>query len=182
MKTCNKCQIEKNDSEFFKKKERWLEGSCKECKKKKILDRQKIDPEKHREKVRLRSEQRRKTEKWKQWRKDHQFRKRKEISEKAQIYYSNNEFIRNKAKEWRKKNRKRLNGCIENHNQKNPLKVACRRFLRTAIDKGIIVRYNACSCCLKKCKPEAHHKDYTKPLEVIWLCRSCHGKEHRKHK
>jgi hypothetical protein len=24
----------------------------------------------------------------------------------------------------------------------------------------------------------AHHKDYRKPLEVIWVCRSCHNKIH----
>ena len=26
---------------------------------------------------------------------------------------------------------------------------------------------------------EAHHEDYTKPLEVIWLCKTHHGELHR---
>ena len=34
----------------------------------------------------------------------------------------------------------------------------------------------------EKCGAEgahAHHDDYTKPLDVRWLCRTCHGIEHR---
>lgn len=29
-------------------------------------------------------------------------------------------------------------------------------------------------------KVQAHHRDYYKPLEVIWLCRPCHQREHAK--
>lgn len=35
-----------------------------------------------------------------------------------------------------------------------------------------------CSSCLDYCDTVAHHDDYTKPLEVSWLCRSCHLKLH----
>jgi hypothetical protein len=27
-------------------------------------------------------------------------------------------------------------------------------------------------------KTDGHHEDYSKPLEVIWLCRQCHHNEH----
>ena len=35
-----------------------------------------------------------------------------------------------------------------------------------------------CSHCGNK-KVEAHHEDYSKPLDVIWLCRSCHRMHHK---
>ena len=33
----------------------------------------------------------------------------------------------------------------------------------------------ACAC---GDKAEMHHEDYTRPLEVIWVCRKCHLKLH----
>lgn len=50
--------------------------------------------------------------------------------------------------------------------------------LRYAIETGKIVRPSECSCCGKKCIPQGHHFDYSKPLEVIWLCAGCHSAEH----
>lgn len=35
--------------------------------------------------------------------------------------------------------------------------------------------------CEKCGNPEAlaHHEDYAKPLEITWLCRSCHSRRHK---
>lgn len=38
------------------------------------------------------------------------------------------------------------------------------------------------SCHCGNVDVEAHHPDYSKPLEVIWLCRSCYVEIHRKAK
>lgn len=36
-----------------------------------------------------------------------------------------------------------------------------------------------CSVCGSVLNVQAHHPDYSKPLEVIWLCTPCHADEHR---
>ncbi|NIO76290.1 MAG: hypothetical protein GTN69_10510 [Armatimonadetes bacterium] len=50
-----------------------------------------------------------------------------------------------------------------------------------AIQSGDLVRPGLCSECNAECKPVAHHDSYDKPLNVRWLCRSCHGKHHAEH-
>lgn len=45
-----------------------------------------------------------------------------------------------------------------------------------AISSGKLVR-RPCEICGNP-KTDAHHDDYNKPLEVRWLCRSCHKKWH----
>jgi len=49
-----------------------------------------------------------------------------------------------------------------------------------ALKGGKIERPNMCSECLTTCKPEAHHPDYNKLLDVVWLCTKCHAKKHWK--
>lgn len=47
------------------------------------------------------------------------------------------------------------------------------RLLR-AEKKGLVIRPDYCSQCGVSCRPEAAHHDYDKPLDVRWLCTSCH--------
>lgn len=47
-----------------------------------------------------------------------------------------------------------------------------------AIRYGRLSRPDQCERCGKKCHPDGHHHDYSKPLDVEWLCRSCHMTHH----
>lgn len=58
---------------------------------------------------------------------------------------------------------------------KTPEKVRARRKLGKAVKAGKIQR-QPCPC--GNPKSHGHHEDYSKPLEVTWLCASCHGKLH----
>lgn len=70
---------------------------------------------------------------------------------------------------------------IESRNTYNSIKfveVAARQKVGKAVKNGELIRPESCSTCNKKCKPDAHHHDYSKPLDVVWLCRSCHLRVH----
>ena len=58
-----------------------------------------------------------------------------------------------------------------------------------AIERGKLVRPDNCEVCGKFYKfkdgrtaIQAHHPDYNKPLEVMWLCQKCHHDWHKKNK
>jgi len=53
-----------------------------------------------------------------------------------------------------------------------PGKYNARWALGNAVRDGKVVR-EPCLVC-KKAFVEGHHEDYSKPLEVMWLCKSCH--------
>ncbi len=47
-----------------------------------------------------------------------------------------------------------------------------------ALKSGALVRPAACERCPASSGIEAHHDDYSRPLDVMWLCPSCHSKRH----
>lgn len=57
-------------------------------------------------------------------------------------------------------------------------KVLARRALNGAVRRGKILRPSTCERCGQVRKVvTGHHPDYSKPLEVEWLCYECHGNE-----
>ena len=61
----------------------------------------------------------------------------------------------------------------------HPEKRRAKSVVRRALKKGIITRPGECSNCAMPCKPDGHHDDYSRPLKVRWLCRSCHTIHHQ---
>lgn len=47
-----------------------------------------------------------------------------------------------------------------------------------AIRDGKMARGAECFFCGGSARLQAHHPDYSRPLDVFWLCASCHGKLH----
>lgn len=57
---------------------------------------------------------------------------------------------------------------------KYPERHQARMILNNAVKTGRIIRPSICSRCSAETIVEAHHTDYTQPLNVVWLCRDCH--------
>ena len=60
-------------------------------------------------------------------------------------------------------------------------KTRARRELTRALAAGRLVRPDACQDCSARPSKalHGHHEDYSKALEVVWLCSRCHGVRHR---
>jgi hypothetical protein len=63
----------------------------------------------------------------------------------------------------------------EDHPEKRRAHEAVYKALRLSLGSpGFLRRPDHCECCETPCKPDGHHPDYSKPLDVEWLCRTCH--------
>ncbi len=97
-------------------------------------------------------------------------------------YEEQPEYYKNYAKNWRRKNKDRDNFLrrkrrrLGKERQKN---LAVTRS-QQAEKQGLIVRPLFCEECGLKKKLYRHHEDYSKPLEIDWLCKKCHLALHKK--
>lgn len=61
----------------------------------------------------------------------------------------------------------------------NIIKKGASQLVNNAVRDGRLTKPLRCSYCDALGRIEGHHEDYEKPLEVIWLCSSCHRQEHK---
>lgn len=102
-----------------------------------------------------------------------------DIKKTIQYYY-----CRSCNNKLRKKYQSTPNGklAIKKANEKSsakyPDKQKARGFVNYRIGRGELFKPGACSACGNNSRVEGHHMDYTKPLEVVWLCNGCHRNYH----
>lgn len=97
-------------------------------------------------------------------------------------YYKKQLHILEKRRQWyalnRKEIRERGNKRSKIHWRKwylkNKLKHNAREKLRYAVRRGKIIKPERCPVCKIKENLQGHHPDYSKPLDVEWLCGRCH--------
>lgn len=60
---------------------------------------------------------------------------------------------------------------------RNPEKKHATTVVNNALRDGRLIR-GKCESCGTGDRVEGHHDDYSKPLQVRWLCAPCHGSHH----
>ena len=78
--------------------------------------------------------------------------------------------------------RERCNAAKKRFIQSNPWKRKAHIIVGNFLRDGKLIRPPQCECCGSECKPQAHHCDYSKPTDVMWLCKSCHVEWHKHNK
>ena len=61
--------------------------------------------------------------------------------------------------------------------EKNPTRTNANKAVESALAAGVIKNPGVCYGCGCEAgdhRIEAHHHDYSKPLEIVWLCTPCH--------
>ena len=82
--------------------------------------------------------------------------------------------VRERSKKWREKNRERS----RTSNRLSAEQRYAHKKVENAIKRGALQR-RPCEWCGTTLRVEAHHEDYTKPLDVMWLCPVHHRQRHR---
>lgn len=92
-------------------------------------------------------------------------------------YWANPEWYRLLALQWQREN-------LDYARQQKRVSIeACRAQwkVKEAVRTGRLIRPTKCPRCgEQRLKIHAHHIDYTKPLDVEWMCSRCHGLTRRR--
>jgi hypothetical protein len=75
------------------------------------------------------------------------------------------------------KNRLKVNKYVRAYRKRFNGKARAHDRTKIAIEKGILIK-EPCEICGES-RVDAHHEDYSRPLEVRWLCKIHHGERHR---
>lgn len=99
---------------------------------------------------------------------------------KARAEYARTEQGRERNRRWARAHRDEVIAAQRAQRELEPEKHRAWEAVGRAVRTGRLARPDACERCgANEFTPHAHHRDYAKPLNVVWLCPSCHKAEHK---
>ena len=101
---------------------------------------------------------------------------RKGKAKKKKWYWENRDKILKDKKQFYQKYKEKCSLYGKKWREENPEKQKAQWMAANARKTGKLIPSEVCEVCEVKTRLEMHHYDYSKPLDVIWCCRSCHGK------
>ena len=101
-------------------------------------------------------------------------------AQRSAKYATNPELAKRRVANWRKTETGLAKKAMQNKRwvESNPEKKKAHHTLNNAIRDGKMERPNRCEECKEAKKVVGHHHDYSKPLDVKWLCAACHTNLH----
>lgn len=118
-----------------------------------------------------------KKQKQAEYRKRSYLKNRASILKKKRAKYWNPETRPKIVADKRRSRLKHIEAQRERVRNEDRFKKNARKYVYRAIKSGKMKRGPCCVCGAEK--TQAHHDDYSKPLEVRWLCGFHHGIEHQ---
>lgn len=95
-------------------------------------------------------------------------------------YERNRDERKERMAEWHRANPQASVESTRAWRKANPEKYRAQTALNNAVRDGRVAKPAECEGCGERAERiEGHHDDYSKPLEVRWLCTACHNDEHR---
>ena len=113
------------------------------------------------------------------WRKYSRNNRRKKRIYHRRYYEANKEQISDRIRLYQQSpaGKKAQRNSDINQHRKSPEKYQAHQEVLKALRNGTLIKLPCKFCGIKQV--EAHHPDYSKPLEVIWLCSECHRLLHK---
>jgi len=165
-KKCLHCCEEKTVDDFYKGSRR-----CKNCFR--IKRKKEYDPEK--QAIKLKKYIEKDPEKYRELKKT--YTKKYELK--------NLEKIREKGRLYQKKLReqktypvdyKKISESLRKYRLKYPERRIARYKFTSLMNRKLLDKPKFCEDCKEEKKLEGHHEDYSKPFDILWLCKQCHCK------
>lgn len=96
----------------------------------------------------------------------------------AKKIYTQDEIKQRRLKQCRDSHKRHKEKRLEYDRSRDRLKTNARARIRVLVYRGKLEKL-PCTVCGNE-KSQAHHADYSKPLEIVWLCARHHKDLHRK--